>query len=268
MSERARPVAPRFARGLLLLTVVVLYAPLVTMVAGAFTRPEGEGLFFWFGEVLRDPVLLGALRHSLLVAVVASFLATALGAGGAVALHHGVVPGGAWLRRFAAATLLMPEIVFALALLLWFSALKWTLGLWTVALAHVTFSISYAMLTVSARLGQIDGSLRDAASDLGASEVHYLSRVLLPLLAPALAASFLLCFLLSFDDFLITFFVNGAGRDTLPVKLYSSMRTGTTPKLNALATLLWLATSLALVFALRAPALRGLMKSHSPGGPS
>lgn len=266
MSERARPAAPAAARVLLVLTIVVLYAPLMTMVTGALTRPEGAGVFHWFGAVLADPVLLAALRHSVLVAVVASFFATVLGGCGAIALHHGGGAGAAWLRRFAAASLLMPEIVFALALLMWFAALQWTLGLWTVALAHVTFSISYAMLTVSARLGQLEGSLRDAAFDLGASETQYLTRVLVPLLAPALGASFLVCFLLSFDDFLITFFVNGAGRDTLPVKLYSSMRTGTTPKLNALATLLWLATSLALVFALRAPSLRALVKPNAPGG--
>lgn len=267
MSERIRPQAPAAARGLLALVVVILYAPLLTMITGAFARPEGAGLFYWFQEVLADPVLIGALSNSLNVALVASFAATLIGGAAAIALGGAGPRLGRWLQSFSSASLMMPEIVFALALLMWFSLLKWTLGLWTVTLAHVTFSISYAMLTVSARMGQIDGSLRDAAFDLGASEWSYLRRVLVPLLAPAFGASFLLCFLLSFDDFLITFFVNGVGRDTLPVKLYSSMRTGITPKLNALATLLWLATSFLLILALRAPGFRGLMKT-SKGEPS
>ena len=177
-----------------------------------------------------------------------------------MAIHRGNFLGRRLLEGLSYVSLVLPEIVFALALLSWFFLLSIPLGLTTVILAHVTFSISYVILTVGSRLAGFDPSLDDAARDLGASEVQILWKVTLPLLGPSMVASFLLSFLLSFDDFLITFFVNGVGSDTLPVKLYSYMKMGITPKLNALATLMWFLTAVILLVSFNSPAFRNTLR--------
>lgn len=261
MLERPRPRAPWFAKFALAAVAVLLYLPLLSVLGGAFSSLEGEAPWRWFAAVLGDAVLLKALWNSVLVGVCAAALSTALGAGAAIALHRGKFLGRGWLELGSSVSLVLPEIVFALALLSLFALIGLGLGLFTVVIAHVTFSLSYVLLTVGARLAGSDASLEDAARDLGASEARVLWTVTLPLLRPALGAAFLLSFLLSFDDFLITFFVNGVGSDTLPVKLYTSMKTGLTPKLNALAALMWFATAVILFFAFRSGAFRDVLKA-------
>lgn len=260
-NERPRPSAPWFAKLALAVVAAILYMPLVSVLGGAFSGLDGRGIFFWFGEVFADGALFKALWNSILVGVSAAALATAIGAAAAIALHRGRFFGRALVRLGGSISLVLPEIVFALALLSLFSVIGLGLSLFTVIIAHVTFSLSYVLLTVGARLAGSDASLEDAARDLGASEAKVLWTVTLPLLRPALGAAFLLSFLLSFDDFLITFFVNGVGTDTLPVKLYTSMKTGLTPKLNALATLMWAVTGAILLFAFRFGAFRDVLKA-------
>ncbi|MBX2989079.1 MAG: ABC transporter permease [Bdellovibrionaceae bacterium] len=264
MNERRRVKAPWFARAVLILVLLALYGPLLVLVAGSFLESTATGLVVtgrWFIEVFADTVLGGALLNSLIVAFCSAVCATVLGTGAAIALHRGPFPGRQVLRGLSFVSLALPEIVFALALLSWFFLLHWHLSLVTVIAAHITFSLSYVILTVSARLSTMDQSLEDAARDLGAGEWHLLRRVILPLLKPSLIAAFLLSFLLSFDDFLITFFVNGVGRDTLPIKLYTSMKMGLTPKLNALATLMWLGSALLIILAFRSPGFRDVLKA-------
>lgn len=246
MREKSRPTAPFFTRILLWLTLAVLYLPLVVLLIGAVYAPADGGgrewTWRWVQEVLQDDSLISALQNSLVVAVANSVLATLLGTMATLALFR---LRGRWrliLDGLNMLSLVFPEIVFALALLSWFFVLHLQLGLLTVILAHITFSLSYVMMTVGARLSTLDPALEDAARDLGAGEGQILRRVTLPLLKPALLAGFILSFLLSFDDFLITYFVNGIGSDTLPVRLYASMKMGVTPKLNALASLMLLAT--------------------------
>lgn len=257
--ERLRPQAPFAARAVLVLVTAALYLPLICIVVFSFRTFEGWS-FEWYGQVLADAALGRALANSLIVAFASGLVATALGTAAALALRAGGFVGRRTLEAASYVSLMLPEILFALSLLAWFSVLKFTLGLGTVILAHVTFSISYVILTVGARLASFDSSLEDAARDLGASEWRILTRVTLPLLKPSITAGLMLCFLLSFDDFLITFFVNGAGSETLPVMLYSTMKKGQTLKLNALASLMWLASGVVLVAAFRSRAVRGLLK--------
>jgi len=262
-NERRRPKPPNAVRLVLLGILIALYVPLICVVAGAFRQTEGTGVFNWFGEVLGDDVMLEALWNSILVGLCASLGATVLGAGAAIAIHRGRFWGRPLLEILSYVSLVLPEIVFALALLSWFFVLNIPLGLPTVIMAHITFSISYVILTVGSRLASFDPSLDDAARDLGASELQVLWKITLPILGPSLVASFLLSFLLSFDDFLITFFVNGVGSDTLPVKLYAFMKIGITPKLNALATMMWALTALVLFVSFRSPAFRGSLKGET-----
>lgn len=261
--ERSRPAAPKTAKVVLWCTLVFLYLPIAVMMGGSLLWNEGTGLqlsLHWFREVLGDEAWMRALFNSIVVAVCSASIATVLGTLGALGLYKN---RGAWVKTLDAlsvVSLIFPEIVFALSLLSWFFLLKFELGLATVVMAHVSFSISYAMMTVSARLATLEASLEDAARDLGASEWQVYKTVLLPLLSPAILGGFIMSFLLSFDDFLITYFVNGVGQDTLPVKLYAAMKMGVSPKLNALSTMMFLLTLLISIFFFRSSAFRVLFE--------
>jgi spermidine/putrescine transport system permease protein len=138
----------------------------------------------------------------------------------------------------------MPEIIFGLSLLIWFSILKMTLGTVSIILAHITFSVSYVIMTVKVRLHGLDEALLEAARDLGATPWNVFWKVVFPLIIPGIISGALIAFTLSFDDFLITFFIAGVGSDTLPLKIYSMIKFGMTPEINALSTLLLLGTLL------------------------
>lgn len=257
--ERPRPRAPIAARTLLWLVLALLYIPILVMLGGAFLEKiDGAFLFTtrWFTEVMQDESLMEALGNSLLVAVSASLISTFLGSFAAIGLFRSTGKVRRLLEALSVVSLIFPEIVFALALLSWFFVMGLGLGLKTVVIAHVTFSLSYVMMTVSARLSSMDPSLEDAARDLGASEWKVVRTVLLPLSWPAIFGGFILSFLLSFDDFLITYFVNGVGNDTLPVKLYTALKMGVSPKLNALSSLMFLFTLIFLFLFFRTKSFR------------
>ncbi|MEK2644930.1 ABC transporter permease [Bdellovibrio sp. BCCA] len=264
-NERSRPKAPLAARIVLWMTLLFLYLPIAVMILGAVFVRENEQIqatLKWFVEVLNDDALMGALWNSFVVGLCASVLSTLIGTAGALGLRHN---RRAWtwaVEGLSVVSLIFPEIVFALSLLSWFFILKMELGLTTVVLAHVSFSVSYVMMTVSSRLATVDASFEDAARDLGASEWQIQKTVVLPLLAPAILGGFILSFLLSFDDFLITYFVNGVGQDTLPVKLYTAMKLGVSPKLNALSSMMFLMTLSALIFFFRSSAFRVLFEEN------
>lgn len=262
-NERTRPQPPLVAKITLWLTLFLLYVPIAVMILSAlFVKENGEwtATLKWFLAVLNDEALMSALWNSFLVGVCASLTATFVGTAGALGLHRNPRSWKWAVESLSVVSLIFPEIVFALSLLSWFFILRMDLGLTTVVLAHVSFSVSYVIMTVNARLATLDRSYEDAARDLGASEWQILKSVILPLLKPAILGGFILSFLLSFDDFLITYFVNGVGQDTLPVKLYTAMKLGVSPKLNALSSLMFLMTLLALIFFFRSSAFRVLFE--------
>lgn len=247
-----RPIAPGWARAILVGSVVVLYIPLLVMALGSFRVEESWGLQH-FKEALSDPFWTEALARSCLVALGTGIIATILGLGVALALDRRArlsVPEQG-LSVLITLAMVMPELVFALTLLSWFAWMGQSLSLLTVLAAHVTFSISFSVLIFRGRLAQMDLSLIEAAQDLGASPFQAFWKVKLPLLAPTVVSSFLVCFILSFDDFLISYFVNGVGSDTLPIKLYSAMKTGMSPQLNALATIMALISGGLLILVTR-----------------
>lgn len=247
--ERGRPRPPIPVRIVLPLMLLALYFPLIILVFGSFRDADGNFTLQWFSEVLADPELLEALSRSLIVAIGSSFTATVLGLLGAMALHRWRNRARLFLGWMSYVSLLTPELVLAISLLSWYALLGLRLSLATVVIAHVSLTLPFVIMVIGARLDGLDASLDDAARDLGATDWRILTRVTLPLLKPALVTGFLLAFLLSFDDFMVTFYTNGVGLDTLPVKLYGQMKLGLTPKLQALSTLM-LFTSVVLVIVL------------------
>lgn len=253
--EALRPRAPKWTQIVLWLVTGFLYFPLLVMALGA-VRTDGGWTGEYFSRVLQSEYWLEALSRSFSVAIFASLGSALLGTMAALALESAgrkVLPG------LLALAMVVPELVFALVLLTWFSWLTVPLSLITVVIAHITFSMSFTFLIVQGRLQKLDASLFEAAADLGASPWQTLLKVRLPLLLPSMLASVFVSFLLSFDDFLISFYVNGVGSDTLPIKLYASMKLGMTPELNALATILAVVSGLGLTLVFRSKSIQGLI---------
>lgn len=250
-----RPQAPKICTWVLWLTLLLLHFPLLNMAMGAFWSDQGLNLQAFAG-VLANAYWIDALGRSFWIAMASALLSTLLGLLAALSLKGR--PSGV-LGNLLSLAMVMPEIVFALTLLLWFSTMGLRLGLLTLVLAHVTFSLSFAFWILRSRLERLDPLLFEAAADLGSSSLQTFLRVTLPLLGPTIGASLMLCFLLSFDDFLISFFVNGVGTDTLPIKLYSSMKTGMTAETNALAFLMSLISGVGVILLARSRFLRHLL---------
>ena len=233
-----------------------LYAPLVVLVAFSFNRARlaarWEGFTLdWYAVAGRDRHVLGALRNSVIVALATTLLATAAGTAAALAFHRWRFRAQAAWDALVVVPLVLPEIVLAASLVLLFGGLGLRLGFVTVILAHVAFSVSYAVVVVRARLAGFDGTLEEAAMDLGASPLGTLRHVTLPLIAPGILAAALLVFAVSIDDYVVTSFVAGVGATTLPLHIYSMVHSGLSPEINAVSTLLLLATVLLLFAAWR-----------------
>lgn len=239
--ERKRPPAPILCFLVFIFLITILYVPIFYLVAGSVIEKTSAGsqlTFRWYQEIFADVLLQEALERSLLIAFANAVLSTFLGAMASLAILRSQFALKKILEMTSLISLVMPELVFALSLLSWFFILKMELSLLTVLIAHVSFTLSFCILTVSSRLSTMDVALDEAAQDLGASVWQILWKVTLPTLKPALWLAFVMSFLLSFDDFLVTFFTGGVGSDTLPIKLYAAMRLGHSPKLNALSTLI------------------------------
>lgn len=223
---------------------VLLLVPLVLLVIRSFVvrsplTGESEWTLQWYFKLWENGALTAALLSSLWIGLCSALISTGIGTLAALTLARaGEFPGKKLVDSILQIPLVLPEIVMGIALLIWFVFLSVTLGSLSVILAHVTFSVSYVVLTVRARLEGFDTSLEDAARDLGASSWQVFRRVTFPLILPAVISGALMAFTLSFDDFLITFFVSGVGVDTLPLRVYSMIRFGVSPELNALSTLL------------------------------
>lgn len=232
--------------------MVFLYLPILVLVVNSFNRSRfggsWEGFSFdWYVSLARQREIWEALANTLLVAVAATAVSTAVGTAGAFALHR----YSTRLQKFHLALvytpLVVPEVLMGISLLLLFVTLGVDLGLFTIFLAHVTFCISYVAMVVLARLQDFNFSLFEAAQDLGASGWTAATRVLLPLLGPGIMAGGLLAFTLSFDDFVVSFFVAGPGSTTLPIRVYSMIKHGSLPLINALSVVLLLVTFGALI---------------------
>ncbi len=245
--------------GLLLVSALVylfLYAPIAVLIFFSFNSTRSTQVWTgfsleWYGQLLADPTILQAFRTSLTVGVIATFIATVIGTLTALALSRHSFRGRTTADTAIYAATVMPEIVVGVSLLVFFVSvfipMGVELGITTIVIAHVAFTISFVTIVVRARLSGMDRSVEEAAQDLGASPVQTFFRVTLPLILPGVMAGGLLAFTLSFDDFVITFFVSGVGSSTLPLKIYSMIKFGVSPVINALSTVVLVAT-LFLIF--------------------
>ena len=233
-----------------------LYAPILVLAAFSFNKgrltASWEGFTFdWYLKLLHNEQVLTAVRNSLIVGFAATILATVLGTTAALAFHRYRFRRQEAMDALVTVPIVVPEIVLASSLLLLFASVGLSLGFVTIVLAHVAFSVSYAVVVVRARLAGFDKSLEEAAMDLGAGPWRTFWQVTLPQIFPGVLAAALLVFALSIDDYVITSFVAGVGTTTLPVQIYSMVRRGITPEINAVSTLLLVATSLLLFAAHR-----------------
>jgi len=230
-----------------------LYAPLVIVVAYSFndSRLNAQWVGFtldWYRKLFTNEEMLSAAWNSLIIGLTASAVSTVLGTMAGYAMHRyktRVLP------VLVLAPIAIPEILMGVSLLIFFVIINLTLGLWSIALAHIAFCIGFVAIVVRARLAGMDDSLVEAARDLGATPFKAFRLVTLPLIMPGVIAGALMAFTLSIDDFVITFFTAGADAVTLPLKIYTMVKTSVTPEVNAVSTLLMLLTLLLIVIASR-----------------
>ncbi len=224
-----------------------LYAPILILIVFSFnaarlpTAWQGFSLQ-WYALLARDHALAVALQNSVLIAVASTAIATLLGVSAAIGLERLPWRIRAWLEGALLLPLVMPEIMMGVALLLLFVLVKMPLGLLTVTIGHVAFNVPVVLVIVRSRLRKLDPQLEEAARDLGATPWQAFRRVTLPLLQPAVVGAALLAFTLSLDDFVVTFFTAGPGATTLPLKVYSMIKTGISPEINALSAILVVAS--------------------------
>lgn len=238
------------------LVYLFLYAPVAILVVFSFNASRQTAFWSgftldWYRRLLDNEMLFRAVRNSLVVAAAATVLAVLLGTPAALALARHAFRGRRATQALLYLPVIIPEVVLGAALVTFFGAVELRLSLWTVVIAHVVFSVSYVAIVVRARLAGLDPALEEAARDLGAGPFETFRRVTLPLAAPGILASALLVFTLSIDDYVITSFVAGVGATTLPLHIYSMLKVGVTPEINAVSTLLLAGTILLIVLAHR-----------------
>jgi putrescine transport system permease protein len=238
-----------------------LYVPIASMIVFSFNASRlvtvwGGFSAKWYGELFRDHQMLGAAWLSFEIATVTATLAVVLGTLAALALARFTrFRGRTLLSGMVTAPLVMPEVITGLSLLLLFVAFEplpfmpQTRGFSTIVIAHVTLTLSYVTIVVRSRLATMDGSLEEAALDLGARPAKVFLVVTLPIIAPAVASGWLLAFTLSLDDLVIASFTAGPSTNTLPMMIFSKVRLGVTPEINALATIMVAIVTVFVIFA-------------------
>ena len=234
-------------KGITLLCLVILYAPLVVVTIYSFNASQSltnwEGISLrWYADVFSDPEsgkFKTAAKNSFIIAIVAATTATAI----ATLAATGMVRGGKFRFRtlsfgLISLPLMVPEIVLAVATLIFFNSIGFERGIMTILLAHIAFCIPFAYLPISARMQGIEDSYEQAALDLYATKRQAFTKILLPLMMPGIISGFLLAFIVSLDDFIITNFVKGAGVETLPTAIFGSVKQGIKPNIMAISTML------------------------------
>ncbi len=260
----------------LALGLAFLYVPVLLLIVYSFNESRLVTVWSgfstkWYGELLHNRQLLDAAWLSVRIAATNATCAMILGTLAANALvRHGRFRARAAFELLLTAPLVMPEVIIGLSLLLLFVAMENAIG-WpngrgftTITIAHITFSMAYVAVVVRSRLSQMDRSLEEAAMDLGARPLKVYLTITLPLIAPALLSGWLLAFTLSLDDLVIASFVSGPGSTTLPMVVYSSVRMGVSPQINALASIIVLIVSLGVIIASLAMRPRPMQKRADP----
>ncbi len=232
-----------------------MYVPIAVLVVYSFNDSvrytsvwQGFSLK-WYAKLFGDVRLFASLQDSLFIAFFAVGISAVLGALMAIGLAKYRFPGKSLYRGISYLPLIIPDIAIAVATLVFLASVAIPLSIWTIIAAHMVFCLAYIAVVISSRLTQLDPNLEEAALDLGATPVQALIKVLLPELAPAIISGCLLAFVLSIDDLLISSFTAGRGANPLPIEIFSRVRTGVKPDMNALSAFLILGSGLIAAFA-------------------
>lgn len=244
------------------LVYAFLYLPIIVVIVYSFNASKYSTTWSgftldWYAKLLANTPLVDAALNSLTVATLSATIATLLGSLAAACLHRYRFLGRKVLHSSIYVLTVSPDIVMGISLLIFFIALRMELGFTTLLIAHITLGLPFVTVTVLARLAEFDEHLVEAARDLGASEGAAYRHIILPLTLPAVAAGWLLSFTLSMDDVLISFFVTGPSFEVLPLKIYSMVRLGVKPDINALSAVMFGAT---IVLVLLAQALTNMRR--------
>ena len=232
-----------FSFNMFVLAVIFLYLPLVILIVQSFNGGEGtawEGFSLnWYSELFSHSARLWtSFRYSILIAFTSAIISTVIGTLGAIAIQWYSFKHKKYLQVISYLPLVLPDIIMGVSLLILFSSIHFKLGLLSIFLAHTTFNIPFVLFIILARLHDFDFSIVEAAYDLGATEIQTLTKVILPNLIPGIISGLLMSITLSLDDFVITFFVAGPGSSTLPLHIYSMIKFGVSPVINALSVIL------------------------------
>lgn len=232
-----------------------LYIPILLLVLYSFNEGRSVAVWVgwstkWYAEVFRNEQLMDAAWMSLRVGLLSASLATVLGTMAAMVLsRYGRFRGRLLFSGMAFAPLVMPEVITGLSLLLLFVAIDFDRGFWTIVLAHATFTMCFVSVVVQSRLVTFDRSLEEAAMDLGCPPMRTFFRITLPIILPAVVSGWMLAFTLSLDDLVIASFTSGPGATTLPMKIYSDVRLGVKPEINAVSTIMIAVVTVAVIVA-------------------
>lgn len=225
------------------LILIIMYAPVALLMVFSFNNsklPIWKGFTTnWYVKVFNDTAIQQAVLYTIIVAVVASLVATVIGTFAAIGIHR----MSGWQKKLAINVtyipMLSPDIVTGISLMMMFNVLHIPFGLPSLIIAHITFCVPYVIFAVMPKLKQMNYNLYEAALDLGASPWYAFKKVILPEIMPGVLAGTFIAFTLSIDDFVVSFFNKGAGADTLPIKIYSMARKGVNPTINAISTLMF-----------------------------
>lgn len=241
-----RTKLPNVYLGFLLL---LMYVPIFLVILYSFNESKLSSVWSgfslkWYGELFRDRAIFEALGNTLILGVISSLSAGVIGTLGAFGMTKVNFKTKSAVEYVSTLPIMIPEIILGMVFMAFFSLLGLPFGMTTLILAHTAFCIPYVYMLVKARLVGMDKSLAEAALDLGASPLRVFFDITLPLLLPAIVSGMLLAFAMSIDDVIISVFVTGVNTNTLPLKIYTQLKTGVTPKINALCTLMFAATLL------------------------
>ena len=236
-----------FSRIFMGIVLVVMYLPIVLLVIYSFNESKissvwGGFSIKWYQQLFRDKEMFKALWNSIVLGVSSSVCAAVIGTLGAFGMTKIKCKANGVMEYLSTLPIMIPEIILAMVFLAFFSLLGLPFGMTTLILGHTAFCIPYCFMLVKARLVGMDASLAEAARDLGASEWQVFRDITLPLIAPAIASGMVLSFAMSFDDVIISLFVTGVNVNTIPIRVYTQIKTGVTPEINALCSLMLLAT--------------------------
>lgn len=234
--------------------IILMYLPVVVVIAYSFNASRQSSVWggfslSWYKELFTDKSLIEALKNSLIIGVLSSGIAGVIGTLGAVGMAKAALKSKGIIEYISTLPIMIPEIILGMVFMAFFSLMKLPFGMVTLVIGHASFCIPYVFMMVKARLAGIDKSLVEAARDLGASETKAFLDITLPLISPAIVSGMLLAFAMSLDDVVISIFITGPRTNTLPIKIYTQLKTGVTPKINALCTMMLLCTLILVVLA-------------------